>query len=1314
MSVQFLHQFFEQAADKYPQHIALICDEQTWTYDALDRRVNQLARYLLRQGVAKDDVIGILIERSSDCYIAILAVLKVGATYVPIETEHPDERINYIFSDMDYKVVLISSSQYTRSALQLPPAILIDQIQSLLDLETTGRVSLDNNINLTGDTLSYIIYTSGSTGKPKGVQISHSNICYYIYAASEIYNMNANDIVYQGFSLAFDASLEEIWMAFANGATLIACTDKNTRSGVGLIDFLKQNKISFFSTIPTLLSILEGDVPSLRLLVLGGETCEETLVERWSRDGLKIINTYGPTEATVIATYQEYTPNKLLTIGQPLPGCEVLILDENLSSVKKGEPGELCITGPGLARAYVNRPEISAIKFVAYPEHPDQRIYRTGDLAKIIPNGEIQYLGRIDDQVKLRGFRIELNEIETVIMKFPGVNHAVVVLQTLDEPALVAYVQVLKNCEIDFTQLRNFLIERLPHYMVPSIYECVKLFPLLSNGKIDRKNLPKPLKKDRSLNYIAPKTDLERHMALIWEEVLCCSSISVQANFFEDLGGHSLAAAKIVSLLRKIIGLENMSLLELYQYPTIENLALQFSGTYTGQKAINSEDDIEKKPDIAKVNWKYRLCGVMQFIGTYVLFGLRCWPILFIMLGCDYFYEKNALFSLSAVEFFIASLVGLPIFLLLIPVIAKWLLLGRIKPGHYPLWGWFYCRWWFVCRIQHIVMFSYLSSSPLWNVYCKLMGAKIGHNCSIQTSFINIFDLLCVGDNSCVGYDAGLFGYIVEEGLLKIGPISIGKNCYVGMKSMLSIDTTMKDNTILSDQSMLPSHKTIPAGECWSGSPARLDKAAFEKSMKALPKDTTYNFFSSLGYDVLGYMVFLFNIIVYYTAWIPGILLIDYFYIKKSYVLAMVVGIPSAASLFFIVFTLSIIIIKKTCLKKVLPGYYKIKSSWYHRYKLVETLVDTPDLWVMGESLIFPIFMRLLGAHIGKHVEIAELLHVCPDLFTIKERAFVTSSCYIGAPRYYCGYLTVAPCVIGVQSFIGNDSLVPIGTTMGDNCLLGASSIAPQMDHIIENDTTWFGSPPFLMPKRQVINGFSDKTTFNPTRVLFVKRFLMECIRIILPSSFFLVRFLGLLFLIDALYPSYSLSVTIASFPIFDGLLSLILAGAGISLKWALMGRYRETKQPLWSMFVWKSDILERFHTGFLGPIMLEHLQGTPFLGVLFRLLGVKVGSRVFFDTIDLYEFDLVEIGDDVSLNVRATIQTHLFEDRIYKTGPIKIKNRCTIGDVGILLYGSTMEEGSKLGNLSLLMKGEQLPAHTYWEGVPAQTISQLDRDQSE
>lgn len=1300
-----LHHFFEKSVDAYPSNIALICNNAFVSYQELENRTNQLAHYLVQHNVAQGSIVGILLERSVECYIAILAVLKIGAAYVPIETDFPDERINYIFSDLPFDAVLTSSQQKNQKKLDWPTTYVLDEINEQVSNQSTQRMVHQHSEQ---DNLCYIIYTSGSTGKPKGVEITHASICHYVTVASSLYEMSPNDRVYQGFSLAFDASLEELWMAFANGAALVACTEKEVRSGVGLVSFLQQHHVSMFSTVPTLLSTLEGQLPDLRLLVLGGEMCSSSLVKRWSRPGLRILNTYGPTETTVIATCFECEPDKEITIGKPLPGYEALIVDEHFHEVDVGQEGELCIGGAALARGYVNRPESTLEKFIVNPANKNQRLYRTGDLALKTASGDIQFAGRIDDQIKLRGFRIELNEIETVMMKYAGINQAIVSLQTLEQPTLVAYLLLDKNNKFNSDDFKTFLRTSLPDYMIPQLIEVLDAFPLLSSGKVNRKGLPKPTQIKPNKAYQAPTTELEKEIALIWEKSLDCSMISVDADFFYDLGGHSLHAAKIISNLRKIPELKNISILDLYKNPTITQLAKKFND-------INARDAESREPLVREKYkapwWKYYLCGLAQFFGVLFQYALGTWQLLAVFLFYTFDAAEYSFISRESQLAFLALFLLLPVISLSIPIALKWLLLGRVKPGVYPLWGWFYFRWWLVHRLlRSLYLAKYMVGTPLNVLYYRLLGAKIGKNCHIGTAMIYTHDLLSIGDNSSLGIETKCQGYIIEDGWLKIGSITIGDNCYVGSRSVVGLNTEIEDNAVVEEMSMLPDNTLVPQGLYYAGSPAVPANLPADHVTRQKIKIEESSMVENTLFGILHYLGIEFLMIMYSLCLLPGISLIGYYAEHGNYLLTIFFAAPAGAILFLSLYYLSIMFCKKIIMDKIKPGRYPLKSFYYFRYWVIAKMMDSEELFILADSLYMPMFMRLLGAKLGKKVEMGESPQIIPDLVTIKDGGFTASSVALAWPQVHGDSITFAPVSVGKKGFLGNLSFLPAGKKIGDAGLLGSLSIPPESNKSEEANTAWLGSPAVFLPKREVFVGYSDKDTYNPPRKLYCLRLAIEFIRIIIPSTFSLIILFNLMCVMNFMVNHFSwltlgLVLPLAELCTVAGLVAVLVA-----LKWILLGRLKPLTRPIWDVFIWKNDVIEYTYSYFTASYFVDMVLGTPFAFLVPRCMGTKIGKRAYLDSSLFSEFDLINIGDDVCLNSEAIIQTHLYEDRIFKVSHVTINSGCNVGIASIVLYNTLMEENSSLGSLSLLMKGECLPANTEWAGIPAQSVQVTGR----
>ena len=462
---------------------------------------------------------------------------------------------------------------------------------------------LRSDTQLTPHDLAYVIYTSGSTGKPKGVEIEHRSAAHLVRAEQWLYGVRPDDRVYQGFSLAFDASVEEVWLAFSTGATLVTATPEMAHAGPGLSSLLEQAHVTVVSCVPTLLAMLTDDIPTMRLLIVGGEACGADLVRRWCRPGRRMVNTYGPTEATVIATFADCHPDRPVTIGRPLPNYTAFVLDDNLRPVESGQTGELYLGGVGLARGYVGRPDLTRERFVVNPFHDGglvSRLYKTGDLARFDPHGNIEFHGRADLQVKLRGFRVELSEIESALLKCPGVQAAACAVHECSPGLshLVAYVVPHQGDAIAADRIRTALRSELPAYMIPTIIEPIVELPTLSSGKVDRNRLPVPhLAPESAAVDTTSRTNGERALLAIWKGLMSPMPVTLSDDFFLDLGGHSLLAARMVSELRKTPQFSRISMLDVYDHPTIEKLAARFPDVT--QVAADAVESGRPVPDAA-------------------------------------------------------------------------------------------------------------------------------------------------------------------------------------------------------------------------------------------------------------------------------------------------------------------------------------------------------------------------------------------------------------------------------------------------------------------------------------------------------------------------------------------------------------------------------------------------------------------------------------------------------------------------------------------------------------------------------------------
>lgn len=586
---QCIHQLFETQVEQTPDAVAVVFEDQQITYQELNIRANQLAHHLQALGVKPEVPVGICVERSLEMVVGLLAILKAGGAYVPLDPAYPQERLTYILSDSQLPVVLTMKGLSETLPSHNAKVVYLDA-----DREIIAQQSKENLVSgATVNNLAYTIYTSGSTGKPKGVLVNHANVTRLFDAVQSWYHFNKQDVWTLFHSYAFDFSVWEMWGALLHGGRLVVVPYWISRSPKAFYDLLYKERVTVLNQTPSAFrQLIRAEETldstkdlSLRLVIFGGEALELQSLKPWfERHGDKfpqLVNMYGITETTVHVTYRPLTmadsSESSSLIGRPISDLQVYILDRHQQLLPVGVPGEMYVGGAGLARGYLNRPELTNERFIPNPfsDRPDARLYKSGDLARYMPNGDIEYLGRIDHQVKIRGFRIELGEIETVLGQYPTVRE-VVVLAREDKPdnkRLVAYVVPSPEQAPTANELRRFLKEQLPDYMVPSVFMMLNTLPLTHNGKVDRRALPIPntSRNPQEASFVPPRDRLEQQLAQIWSEVLNVYPIGIRDNFF-DLGGHSLLAVRLTAQIQQQFG-KNLPLATLFQGATIEQLA---------------------------------------------------------------------------------------------------------------------------------------------------------------------------------------------------------------------------------------------------------------------------------------------------------------------------------------------------------------------------------------------------------------------------------------------------------------------------------------------------------------------------------------------------------------------------------------------------------------------------------------------------------------------------------------------------------------------------------------------------------------------
>ena len=577
-----LHQLFEEQVARTPTAVAVVFAETQLTYSELNERANQLAHYLRGLGVGPETLVGICVERSLELVVGLLGILKAGAAYVPLDAAYPLKRLSFMLEDAQVPVLLTEDSLFEKLPSYWGHTVSLDGDWELI----AGESRANPEVEIEPEHPAYVLYTSGSTGQPKGVVISHAAICNHMHWMHATFPLDADDRVLQKTPISFDASVWEFYAPLMAGAQLIVARPGGHQDRAYLLEAIKQHEVTILQVVPTLLRLLleDGELAgcqSLRRVFCGGEALTPELQDTFNAFmTAELVNVYGPTEATIHASFAvcsdtgDEPPRS--SIGRPIKNARLYILDQQQRPVPRGMVGELYVSGAGLARGYAHRPELTAEKFVPHPfsEVPGERLYKTGDRARYLPDGQIEFLGRIDHQIKLRGFRIELGEIEAAVGAHPAVRQAIVMARedAPGEQRLVAYLTKDDDTDLTAIELRRYLKEKLPEHMIPSAFVMLDELPLAPNGKVERRALPAPeaVAGDED-SFVAPRDAIELQLAEIWEEVLRVRAVGVRDNFF-DLGGNSLLAVRLMAQIEKRFG-QDLSLSTLFLGATIEGLA---------------------------------------------------------------------------------------------------------------------------------------------------------------------------------------------------------------------------------------------------------------------------------------------------------------------------------------------------------------------------------------------------------------------------------------------------------------------------------------------------------------------------------------------------------------------------------------------------------------------------------------------------------------------------------------------------------------------------------------------------------------------
>jgi len=1306
-----------QATD--PTHLAVDGPEGTLTYGDLDARANQLARVLRRQGFRAGDRLALLFDKSMFSYIATLAVLKLHAAYVPLDASFPADRIAFIAEDARVAAILSLARYREHLGGAGVPVLHLDGMHDAIDSEAANRLS-DVEIGIAADDLAYIIYTSGSTGRPKGVPIEHPSIVNFIQVAAETYGITATDRMYQGLTIAFDFAVEEIWIPLVVGATLVPGPVGSTLVGSDLGDFLAAQQVTALCCVPTLLATLDAELPALRYIMVSGEACPQDLVARWQRPGRRFLNAYGPTESTVTATLNEMVAGRPVTIGTPLPTYSIVILEPGGErALAFGLAGEIAIAGIGISKGYLNRDDLTGKVFVPDFLHLENNasglLYRTGDLGRINAEGEIEYLGRIDTQVKIRGYRIELTEIESVLMQRPEIAQAVVDKYAPEPGAveLVAYYTLkLGSPGLSVDALVAELRAQLPSYMVPAFYEELAKMPLLPSHKADRKSLPKPSKPryaGTAGTYVPPANATEEVIATTLASLLKIERVSVEDHFFDALGANSLLMAQFSSRLRETTGSAGISMRDIYLFPTVRQLA-----AHVAAETIAPPNPAAAEPVAAlrAPAWQYYLCGAAQlawilgYAASLVYVGVTALGWTLDATGFSELYLRG----LFAGAGFLLLLVGLPVLL-------KWLLVGRWTARKFPIWGFAYFRFWLVKSLLRANPMVLLAGSPLYLVYLRALGMKIGRNVVIASASVPVCtDLVTVGDNTIIHKEVRFSGYRARAGAIETGPITIGARAFVAEATVLDIDTVMGNDTQLGMTSSLQRGQRVPDGQRYQGSPAQ---------------ETTVNYNSLPPLPVSGFRRVLFSLLQLVVVFGVAPLLPALLYLISPALTKLVgdtigtdtLGLDLPASL-GVAFGVSLVLYAGTLLVGLVgigllprlanlflrPGQiYPLYGFHHFMFGAVTRLSNSKGFnRLFGDSSAIVHYLSFIGQDLGRMRQTGSNFgtnqkHESPFLCAVGSGTLVADGLAMVNADISNAAVRLSQATIGADNYLGNNIFFPAGARTGANVLL-ATKVAVPIEGPLRENVGLLGSPAFEIPRSvrrdQQFAALATGPEF--TRRLKAKNRSNFGTALIFVAVRWALAFFGVLAVLAAIAAQDLLGTW--AFALAAVAMLFVVAGVSILAERLSLGfgqlvpRYCSIYDP----YFWRHELHWKLSdsTEFMAPF-----NGTPFKPVLWRLMGVRIGRQVFDDGASMSERTLIEIGDYVTLGEAATLQPHTLEDGAFKSDRIVIGHGASIGGNAFVNYGVEIGEGAVLMADSFLMKGATMPAGSLWGGNPANQL---------
>ncbi len=1360
-----LHDIFVAAARRHPDRTAVEVppgparpQRASITYADLAADAAAIAARLSPL-VTPDARVVILLPRDTvTLYAAQLGTLLAGAAHVCLDPAFPDPHLAAVIADAAPVAILTDAAGASRlpdvAAVEVVEVAAIDRMTSI------PSTSPSTSPSTTPTDLAYLTYTSGTTGRPKGVMIEHRSIVHLVASDVTAFALTPDDRVAQCSSPAYDSSIEETWLAFASGATLVVLDDAAVRLGPDLVEWLARERITVLCPPPTLLRMMACDdpataLPALRLLYVGGEALPQDLADTWSR-GRRMVNGYGPTECTVTVVRADVMPGQPVTIGRAIDGSEAHVLAAD---------GELCISGISLARGYLGQDALTDERF---PIHPHMgRIYRTGDRVRRMADGTLAYLGRIDAQVKLRGHRIELEAIDTHLAALPGVRAAASCVQG-DGPAAVLVAHIVperSDAPPEAVALAAALGAILPDHMVPRRFGFLSDLPTSVGGKLDRRALP-PIEarpRVRAAGTARPGDWAERRVAQAFAAALDLAEdadrpvdgraqplIDPDDDFFTALGGTSLTAVAVILALRDDraalpddppTSLAGIGVRDLYEAPTVARLAARLRSAAQAIPRSSSDPLVPfprsahsphsaLSPHVARpvrsLSAPRRMIAVQTvWLAVHLVAGsalayasvLIVWPWLLQRVGLF------GGFVLIPIALGGARLAALPLAIGWAALVKR-TVIGRYVAGRHPVWGAFHTRHWIATHAARKVPWALIAGTAWTSAALRALGANVGRRVHVHRGVdlsCGGWDVLSLGDDVTLSQDAAARPVTFERGELVVDAVTLADGATLGVRAGVGPGAAIGRGGQLTALSFLASGAAVPPGERWDGVPA----GPHDRS--PAPPAISGGRAWSPGVHAL--------LIVVGRALIPVLWLTPLFasaavvlrtaswtgddvahWLTAPSDVAALAGATVVLTALGLVLGLTAQVGAMRAVGRVRPGTYDRLSAAAARAMFKTGVLASAGTWLSG-SMLWRGWLRAAGMRIGPGGEVSTIIDTVPECTSIGADSFLADGIYLAGPHVDRGTFTVRDTSLGRDTFLGNHSVIAAGHRWPDALFVGVAT-APDpaaIDPVASggpaagpNGVAWFGHPPFRLPRRAFVPS-DRRLTHVPGPARWWTRAFWEALRFALPAWPTCVAIGWLAVVAHAAaslrpVPFGAVWLLGVFVPAATLAAAAVLVASVVVLKWALLGRVKPGQHAFWSCWCGRWDFFY-MAWGIWAHGVLAPLEGTLWLNAVLRLFGMDIGKRVVLGPgfAHVVDPDMLHFGNDAI--VLGQFQAHSFEDRILKIDHVRIGPGATIGDNAVVFYGATVGAGARLLPHGVVMKGDVLAAGGVYAGCPTKAV---------